>query len=176
MEKEVLFFRCFSENGKGRNGIFQCAIPQYQSYCLRLLFVIMILLLPMIAQAQTGLNVSPYFDGRFNHSRQVVTVLVKGKPLKPYKLELYRSMTFEGDMPVVENIEQAVLADSKAAEDKETGYKNGRLLYGFYCFSPASSKKKVLRYLFYRRNENKAYVVYMEGNASMEELKKMFMK
>jgi len=176
MERNLLFYRYFSEIGKGRNGIFQCAIPVCHRYWLKLLFVIMIFLQPIIAQAQTGLNVSPYFDGRFNHSRQVVTVLVKGKPLKSYKLELYRSMTFDGEMPVIENIEQAVLADSKTAEDKETGYKNGRLLYGFYCFSPVSNKKKVLRYLFYRRNESKAYVVYMEGNASMEELKKMFMK
>jgi hypothetical protein len=176
MERKSLFHRRFSEPKKQEHVMFRFSDPLYQKRWLKLLFVMFILFLPMAVEAQTGLNVAPFFDGRFNHSRQVVTLLVKGKPLKAYKLEVYRSMTFEADMPVVENIEQAVIADSKMATDKETGYKNGRLLYGFYCFSPGNSKKKVLRYLFYRRNENKAYIIYMEGNASMEELKRMFMK
>lgn len=132
-------------------------------------------LLPAILSAQTGLKVAPYFDGRYNKSRQVVTLLVKGKPLKSYNLTLYRSMTFDNGMSVLEDIEQAVLYDSHKAVDKETGYKNGKLLYGFYCFkSPAGKKEPLLRYLFFRRNERNTFLIYMEGRASLEDLKSMF--
>lgn len=133
-------------------------------------------LLPALASAQESLHIAPYFDGRFNKSRQVVTLLAKGKPLKSYNLTLYRSMTFESTMPVTQKIEEAVLADGKQAIDKETGYIDGRLLYGFYCLKPVKGQKQPLRYIFWRRTDEKCILVYMEGSASLDSIKKMFQK
>lgn len=139
-----------------------------------LLFILMICLFPAMAVAQKDLHIAPYFDGRFNKNRQVTTLIVKGKPLKTYNLTLYRSMAFESNMPVTSKIESAVLTDSKQAIDKETGYRGGKLLYGFYCLKPEAGKKRPLRYIFYRRTEEKCILVYMEGNTTLEYLKKMF--
>ena len=138
------------------------------------IIILMICLFPVMAIAQKDLHIAPYFDGRFNKNRQVATLIVKGKPLKAYSLSLYRSMTFESNMPVTGKIESAVLADSRQAIDKETGYIGGKLLYGFYCLKPENGKKRPLRYIFYRRTEEKCILVYMEGNTTLDYLKKMF--
>ncbi len=130
--------------------------------------------LPVVAAAQKGLHIAQYFDGRFNKNRQVVTVIVKGKPLEAYNLTLYRSLTFESEMPVLGKIESAVLSDAKQAIDKETGHKDGKLLYGFYCLKPKNGEKRPLRYIFYRRTEEKCILVYMEGHTTLDDIKKIF--
>ena len=140
---------------------------------IKMMLFSLALALPLSIWAQTGLNVAPYFDGRFNKSRQVVTLLVKGKSLKPYHLSFYRSMTFDNRMSVLDDIEKAVLSDARQAVDKETGYRGGHLLYGFYCLRP-EREKEPLRYLIYRHGEENTFVVYMEGSATLDELKNMF--
>ncbi len=138
------------------------------------MMILLFSMLPALAVAQKGLHIAPYFDGRFNKNRQVVTVIVKGKPLEAYNLTLYRSLTFESEMPVLSKIESAVLSDATQAIDKETGHKDGKLLYGFYCLKPKNGGKQTLRYIFYRRTEKKCILVYMEGNTTLEDIKKMF--
>ena len=110
--------------------------------------------------AQDGLHVAPFYDGRFNKSKDVVTLNVKGMALKPYRLTLYRSLTFERDMPAVE---RAVLLDAKDAIDRETAHR-----------LPQTSKKAPLRYLFYRHSAGKTILVYLEGMATLDEIKRMF--
>ena len=77
--------------------------------------------------AQEGLHVAPFYDGRFNKAKDVVSLNVKGSALKPYRLTLYRSLIFERDMP---DVERAVLLDGKQAIDREVAHRDGRLLYG----------------------------------------------
>ena len=122
--------------------------------------------------AQEGLHVAPFYDGRFNKAKDVVSLNVKGSALKPYRLTLYRSLIFERDMP---DVERAVLLDGKQAIDREVAHRDGRLLYGFYCL-PQTSKKDPLRYLFYRHTAGKTILVYLEGEATLEEIKRMFKK
>ena len=78
-----------------------------------------------------------------------------------------------------ERMERLVVADEKNAVSKETGRIGEKLYYGFYCF-PAHMGN--LRYVFYRNSSlrevesNEVTLVYIEGNVTMEELKKMFKK
>jgi hypothetical protein len=76
-----------------------------------------------------------------------------------------------------DELEGIVESDSKKAIDKECGYINGKLYYGFYQFKPANGK---YRYIFYRNSSlrddepDEVTIVYMEGYPTLEELKKMF--
>ena len=78
-------------------------------------------------------------------------------------------------------IEQLVRNDTRLAADKETGLKAGRLYYGFYRLPPLS-KKPLNRYIFYRNNalgkggKPTLTLIYMEGTASIEDLRKTFAK
>lgn len=134
------------------------------------------LMWPCLLSGQTGLKVAPFFDGRYNESRDVVTVVAKGKALQPYGMSLYRSLTFSKRLPEMADIENAVTTDGKAAVDKETGKMGGKLIYAFYSLPPVKGQKKEMRYLFYRQNDEKTYLVYMEGQTTLERLKKMFNK
>lgn len=111
-------------------------------------------------------------------NRVVKEVVVQGRELKPYDLTLFRSVTFDNGEQMAKQIEEWIEADSREAYDKEVGRIQGRLYYGFFCL-PAHKGK--LRYLFYRNaalqpngNDKSLSVVYMEGNATLEQLKEMF--
>ena len=132
--------------------------------------------IPLQAVAQAGLHIAPYFDGRFDNNKRVVTLYATGKSLKEFHLTLYRSLTFEGQMAAVNQIEKAVAMDAKQAIEQETGHKEGQLVYAFYCLPPRSKKNDQVRYIFFRRTKTKSILVYMEGYATLDEIKKMFTK
>ena len=117
--------------------------------------------IPLQAVAQAGLHIAPYFDGRFDNNKRVVTLYATGKSLKEFHLTLYRSLTFEGQMAAVNQIEKAVAMDAKQAIDQETGHKDGQLVYAFYCLPPRSKKNDQVRYIFFRRTKTKSILVYM---------------
>lgn len=127
--------------------------------------------------AQEGLNISRLFDGRYKQKANAIEVLVKGRKLKPYNLTLFQSLTVKGSPEEFRQIEELVTRDGQQATDKETGMIGGKLYYGFYRFAPLKDRH---RYLFYRNSSLRKVesaevtVVYMEGYATLEELKQMF--
>lgn len=145
----------------------------------RLKTILIILALGALpALAQKNLKIDRVFEHNYIERYKATEVMVQGRELKPYNLTLFRSVTFDNGEPMAEQIEQWIEADSREAYDKEVGRVKGQLYYGFFCL-PAHKGK--LRYLFYRNatlqpnsQDKSLSVVYMEGNATLEELKKMF--
>lgn len=139
-----------------------------------------LLLLTLPMAAQKGMQVEELFDGRFKKDHRAVEVLIKGKELKKYHLTLFRSLTISNAPKVFEQMETLVRKDAAHAIDKEVGTISNRLYYGFYCFP--TQKDDTYRYLFYRNTAVKpdsgkqpeATLVYMEGQVTLEELKRMF--
>ena len=129
--------------------------------------------------SQEGLRIGELFDGSYKRKSNAIEVVIKGEKLKRYHLKVFRSLTVKNAPKDFERIEALVEADEKNAVSKETGRIGERLYYGFYCF-PAY--KGQLRYVFYRNSSlreiesNEVTLVYIEGNVTMEELKKMFKK
>lgn len=127
--------------------------------------------------AQNGLNIAQLFDGRYKQEANAIEVLVKGRKLEPYKLTLFRSLTVKNDPEKFDKIEELVTRDGRQALDKETGMIGGKLYYAFFRLPP---KGKSYRYLFFRNSSlrtvesDEVTVVYMEGYATLEELKQLF--
>lgn len=127
--------------------------------------------------AQEEMNIGPMFEGKGKWNLKFNAVFIKGESLKPYNLTLFRSITAT-DSRLFEDIEKAIEKDEIKAIDKECGYINDKLYYGFFMFKPQKEKK--YRYIFYRNSSlrsnepNEITIVYMEGYATLEELKKMF--
>ena len=128
--------------------------------------------------AQEKLRSKVLFDGRYNNREGAVEVLVKGKKLAPYHLTLFRSLTLQADSTEIATITALVESDAQKAAEKETGSIGGKLYYGFFCFP--GNDKDTNQYLFFRnaslRNPDypEVIVIYMEGAATLEELKEMF--
>lgn len=148
---------------------------------MRRIFTIIVLMLAFVVegQSQTGLQIAELFNGAYKRKDNAIEVVVKGNQLKRYKLEVFRSLTVKNDPKDFERIEKLVEEDEKNAISKETGRIGERLYYAFYCFP---SEKNHYRYLFYRNSSlrktepDELTLIYMEGNVTMDELKKMFKK
>ena len=140
------------------------------------LTIILSLLCLVGANAQKGLEVSYLFEAKGKWKLKFAATHISGRALKPYNLTLFRSIT-TGDSRLYDEIEQAVNKDAQKTIDKECGYIDGQLYYGFFLFEP---KEKKNRYLFYRNSSlrsnepNEVTIVYMEGYATLKELKEMF--
>lgn len=130
--------------------------------------------------AQQGLKIAPLFNGQYRYMKGTTEVLLKGRKLAPYKLNLFRSITIGTERVDIAQIEHMVKSDAATAIDKEISSKQGRLYYAFYQLRPSGSTR---RYLFYKNNalnakghNNTFTLIYMEGTATLNELKRNFAK
>lgn len=145
----------------------------------RLLFFLLILWGTIAATAQSHLNVAPFFTERFTRRNDVVSVMLKGRKAAQYRLSLFRSITVPTTPEEVERVERAVRSDARRALQQEAGTKDGRLYYGFYHLA---SEKHKNTFLFYRNNalsgsgDNTFILIYIEGEAGLSELKRIFGK
>lgn len=124
--------------------------------------------------AQEHLNIGEIFDGRYHDEPRASETQISGEKLAPYSLSLYRSLTLT-DMPEAANeIEPLVTRDGTKALDREVSYRDGGLYYGFYQLQRRGAKQCYLFYLNQNRAKgNKIIVIYLEGFASPDEIKKM---
>ncbi|MCF0235407.1 MAG: hypothetical protein HUK09_01585 [Bacteroidaceae bacterium] len=142
-----------------------------------LIFLLLMAALP--AAAQNGLNVSPVFERYAAGKKQVNAITLKGDKVANYQLSLFRSITYPAQYNEAWNVEKLIQLDAKAAINQESAMKNGQLYYGFFQL-PA--RGGVNRYLFYRNNSLQrnssatAILIYMEGTASIDQLKRTFGK
>lgn len=145
----------------------------------RFLFLFLMLLATNAALAQNGLHVESYFTATAAATEGMNTIRLSGKKVSSYGLSLFHSVTLKASKDKNHDLEKKVLKDARNAIFSEAGTKDGRLYYGFYRL-PSTEKKN--RYLFYRNNalrnnaDDTLIVIYMEGSASIEELKKTFGK
>ena len=141
-----------------------------------MLFILTICFMATLANAQKNMEIAPLFEGTKRAKYAFSAVVIEGKSLKKYNLKLFKSVTTTKTQ-WFDELENLVENDSKEAIDKECGYINGKLYYGFYQFKPLDGK---YRYIFYRNcslrddEPDEVTIVYMEGYPTLEELKKMF--
>ena len=111
---------------------------------------------------------------KFDRADGVVSVNLSGNLLKAYDLTLYRSLVFDNVAPQEKEVELRIRHDAKSGQvvNRQEIVQNGSLRSAYYELSPVSrNRRKVNRFLLYKRTkENKATVVYVEGNIDAEQL------
>lgn len=124
-------------------------------------------------RAQEGFGVAQLFE-KFDRADGVVSVNLSGNLLKAYDLTLYRSLVFDNVAPHEKEVELRIRHDAKSGQvvNRQEIVQNGSLRSAYYELSPVSrNRRKVNRFLLYKRTkENKATVVYVEGNIDAEQL------
>ena len=142
----------------------------------RTIILFTVLLLATVVYSQKNMNIEPMFNGEGKWNLKFSATHIEGKSLEPYNLTLFRSIS-TSDFRLYGEMKQLVEIDCKEAIDKECGYINGELYYGFYQLKPVNDR---YRYIFYRNSSlrkdepNELTVVYMEGYPTLAELKQMF--
>ncbi len=134
----------------------------------------------VLAQSKL-LNINS-FMGQKKRPEEVKEVIISGRDLRDYNLSLYHSYTLkltDATRSMLPKIVEAVKADGKNAEDKEVAELGGQLYYAVYSLGEDAYGER--RYIFFKnrslRNQgNEVVVVYMEGKASLNQIKKQFKK
>lgn len=135
----------------------------------------MLLATAVAATAQEGLSVADVFDGRYHDRAGVRETMISGGSLAAHRLSVYRSLSFDSPVDAdVALVERAVKQDGARATDREVQLRGGRLYYGFYALPRRNSKNRYLLYLNQlAAGGDKLLVIYLEGDASAEQVKKM---
>ena len=143
------------------------------------IIILTCLLTSMAVMAQKGLNINRLFDGRFKNATGATEIIVTGYQAREIGLTIYHSLSVT-DKGQAELVESLVVKDGSQAIDKEVEYRNGQLYYGFYKLKKNKGEN---RYIFYL-NQNLAHkspkavvtLIYMEGSASSEKIKRLIRK
>ena len=146
----------------------------------RIIIITLTCLLTTLATvAQDGLNINRLFDGRYKKAAGATEIIVTGSQAREIGLTVYHSVSVT-DKTQAEIIENLVVKDGAQAVDKETEYRNGQLYYGFYTMQKHKRKN---RYIFFlnqnlarKSPKNVVTLIYMEGEASAEKIKKLIRK
>ena len=143
------------------------------------IIILTCLLTTIAAMAQEGLNIDRLFDGRFKKATGATEIIVTGQQARQIGLTVYHSLSVT-DKGQAELVESMVVKDGAQAIDKEVEYRNGQLYYGFYTMKPV---KRHNRYIFFlnqnlarKSPKNTVTLIYMEGSANSEQIKKLIRK
>ena len=143
------------------------------------IIILTCLLTTIAAMAQTGLNINRLFDGRYKKASGATEIIVTGVQAREIGLTVYHSLSVT-DKNQAELVEGLVVKDGAQAVDKEVEYRNGQLYYGFYTMKKS---KRDNRYIFYlnqnlarKSPKNIVTLIYMEGEASADKIKKLIRK
>lgn len=127
--------------------------------------------------AAQPLSSMKYLDGYFYGDPGASETTVKGDALKKFALKEYRGLTLQYSKEAESLLETAVKSDAQIADDKEVSYRKGKL---YYAFLTLPRKGRNNRYLFYLNQTlakgNQLILIYMEGEASAQKIKKMIKK
>ncbi len=149
----------------------------------RTVMMLMLMLLTTVVSAQSRqLNISKFMSNdQKRRTEGTKELYVSGKKLRRYDLTFYHSFMLldkTKSASLAKIMEDAVRADGKKADDRQVMEIGGHLYYAIYTLD-TNSDTGISRYIFYKDTSlkgdgNQVIVVYMEGTATIEEIKKKF--
>lgn len=147
----------------------------------RTLIILLCLLAPLTAVlAQKGLHVAPIFQGEVIPKKRMMETMARGESLEKYKLTLFHSLKMNVDVFERGTILERVLADVNGLESKNVEWEseNNNVAYCIACLPGGKSKHRYLCYQCYEASQGgfNITLVYLEGSASMSDLRKTFKK
>lgn len=125
------------------------------------------------ASAQLPKGLAGLFDGPYLENKNATETIITGNPLKPYSLSLFHSLAVSDNANLALPIEKAVRSDGAKAIWKETVNKGGRLESGVYELPKTKHRRYILYLNSFIGGGNEATVIYLEGKATPQQIKKL---
>ena len=139
--------------------------------------ILALLLFVSAAFAQRDLNCYPIFQGKVVPERQMVVTEVRGSSMSTYKLDYYRGVSFQADTLLARKVATLLRADASAANATETETVGEMLTYALI---QPKTRGRIHRYLCYQARpvdgQWKVTILYLEGSATLADLRGMFEK
>ena len=147
-----------------------------------LLITLILIGITLPISAQKGLHINEVFEGGIIQKTGMRKTLVKGESLEPYRLAVLHTAKFTADSSCRDKVEARFSEDmGESLSDKdniELEYRDGHLYYAVVQI--ADTRNGLHRYICYQCRINaKEYIItlaYMEGKATLADLKKTFKK
>ena len=140
--------------------------PKYYSLMRRLLLLLM-LSLPMVLHAQSGLSINLLFQGKVVPQERMVETRVRGRSISAYGLSFYRSVRAEVSRQELLRIEGLYKNDTKEALEQETKKKSDSWCNSLIALPAKGSGGRFLSFQYKRKGSQYSLtVVYLEGNAA----------
>ena len=149
----------------------------------RLTIWLMLLGIALCASAQEGLHINEVFEGKLLDKEEMQESLIKGESLEPYKLEVLHTIKFAASSKERAKVNALFTKDMEeriSNDDSNMEYEShdGYIYYAIVQLT--DSKKGRHRYICYQcRDKSDHYditLAYMEGKASLSDLRKTFKK
>lgn len=136
-----------------------------------LLTVLLLVVVSLCVDAQTGLNIDKMFGGKYSSDPEVVETLMNGDQTYLRNKRLRALATFKGGEKYASKIQSLVLKDGANAKSRDVRYKNGKLQYVFYVLPPIESGgEKLNQYVYYIHNmegsKPTVMLIYASGTLS----------
>ena len=151
----------------------------------RMILVAIGLFATLTVLAQSGFQVNPVFDGKLVPKSRMEETFIEGSQLSPYKLRVFRSVKFTVTEPEFSEIQARLLEDARGAADRQTDYAGGKLCYAVLRFpvkvrstrndtSLVDGSKYLCLQAARKGDGYQVTLVYMSGDATLEDLKAIF--
>ena len=152
----------------------------------RLSLILAAMAVTLSLSAQSGFGIAAVFEKKIVPSSRMNETYIDGSQLAPYKLRTFRSVKFFATEEEYQQIVALLLKDAEKAEDRQAEYAEGKLSYALFRFraqmpgSRGVKRTEGSKYLCLQADEGRSgyaiTLVYMAGDATLEDLKKIFKK
>jgi len=134
---------------------------------MRRLLLLLMLSLPMVLHAQSGLSINLLFQGKVVPQERMVETRVRGRSISAYGLSFYRSVRAEVSRQELLRIEGLYKNDTKEALEQETKRKSDSWCNSLIALPAKGSGGRFLSFQYKRKGSQYSLtVVYLEGNAA----------
>ena len=134
---------------------------------MRRLLLLLMLSLPMVLHAQSGLSINLLFQGKVVPQERMVETRVRGRSISAYGLSFYRSVRAEVSRQELLRIEGLYKNDTKEALEQETKKKSDAWCNSLIALPAKGSGGRFLSFQYKRKGSQYSLtVVYLEGNAN----------
>ena len=143
-----------------------------------LMAILSLLAIPSL-RAQNHLSVGPLFRGELVTMENCVLSDVTGKKLKPYNLDVFRSVRFAASEEEIIQVGSLILSDSRKFNvgSKNIEFNKDLMVYALISFEADNEKNEYLGYQL-KSVDGKYYVtlVFLKGDATADDLRVIFKK
>ena len=148
-----------------------------------LLLFLTLLGITLCATAQEGLHINEVFEGKLIGKEEMRESFVKGESLAPYKLDVLHTVKFAANSGERAKADALFIKDmdGRISDDESNMEYESRDGFIYYAIVQLTDNKKSRhRYICYQCRENSGHfditLAYMEGKASLADLRKTFKK
>lgn len=139
---------------------------------MKKIIILLIIAIATTLGVEAKSKVAELFKGDYKNKPDVSQIVIKGNQLKEYRLYNFMSLTVRSPEDR-DAVAKAVEEDARNAKAKEVTYSGGKMAYGFLTLSTSMAGNE---YVFYYRNDDKAVVMYMDGEATAAQIQRLIKK